>query len=517
MPPRYKSTEALGIEGTLWAAANKLRGKMDAGDYKHVTLGLLFLKCVDEQFLVRRSTLDPGLVDDPGQYQEAGVFWLPPVARWSGPRGIVQAAKADQLGQRIDAAMTSIEATNPRIRGVLPKNYSRPELDIRSLSELVTLIDKLSDLTHEGAGDVLGRVYEYFLGQFAASEARGGGEFYTPRSVVRLLVEVLQPYFGRVYDPACGSGGMFVQAEQFLAAHGGAGDKIAVYGQESNPATWKIARMNLELRGIPADLGSGWADTFHEDRHPNLQADYVLANPPFNISDWGGERLQGDARWRYGQPPSGNANFAWLQHVISKLAPQGTAGVVLANGSMSSRSGGEDAIRARLVQADLIECMVALPGQLFYSTAIPACLWFISRDKSPRGARAWQDRRGEILFIDARQLGVMTDRAHRDLLTTEIDRIARTHQAWRKGPRIGQYEDELGFCANVSVDELARNQFDLTPGRYVGAVDDEEHDAEALALKVERITVELTRLLEDSGRMQAEVLQSLTALRLADQ
>jgi len=421
VPPRSKASESLGIEATLWDAANKLRGNMDSAEYKHVALGLIFLKYVSDAFGEQRDLLDktlndpdsPEYVDDETDRQEilesrdeylgAGVFWVPSEARWDGPTGIQAGAKQPDIGRRIDAAMDAIERENPSLRGVLPKNYARQELDVRRLGELVDLISGIGLGTAEQRkGDVLGRVYEYFLGQFAANEGKGGGEFYTPRSVVRLLVEMLEPYEGRVYDPCCGSGGMFVQAEDFVLAHGGNKDAISVYGQESNATTWRIAKMNLALRGIEANLGAEWGDTFHDDKHPDLRADFILANPPFNISDWGGEQRRDDPRWAYGVPPATNANYGWLQHMLSRLAPHGRAGIVLANGSLTTTANGEGDIRRQLVEGDAVECIVALPSQLFYSTGIPVCLWILTRSKAGHdGLRA---RHGETLFIDARRL-----------------------------------------------------------------------------------------------------------------
>ncbi len=493
MPPRSRTTASLGIEATLWEAANKLRGNMDSAEYKHVALGLIFLKYVSDAFteqhvLLENTLADPTsadyvedesdrreILESRDEYLGAGVFWVPAEARWDGPDGIQAGAKQADIGRRIDAAMDAIERENPSLRGVLPKNYARQELDARRLGELVDLISGIGLGTAEQRkGDVLGRVYEYFLGQFAANEGKGGGEFYTPRSVVRLLVKMLQPYRGRVYDPCCGSGGMFVQAEEFVLTHGGNKDAISVYGQESNATTWRIAKMNLALRGIEANLGPEWGDTFHDDKHPDLRADFILANPPFNISDWGGEQRRDDPRWKHGVPPASNANYAWLQHMASKLAPQGVAGIVLANGSMSSTSNGENLIRASLVRSDLVECMVALPPQLFYSTGIPVCLWFLNQDKTPGGARGWRDRRGEVLFIDARRMGTMATRVHRELSGEELARITGTYRAWRGEG--GSYQDEPGFCASIGVSEIEKHDWSLTPGRYVGTdvVDDDE-------------------------------------------
>ncbi len=519
MPPRSKPTQSLGIEGTLWDAANKLRGNMDSAEYKHVALGLIFLKYVSDAFAEQWNLLEttladpasPDYINDEADRQEvlenrdeylgAGVFWVPAEARWDGARGIQAGAKQADIGRRIDAAMDAIERENASLRGVLPKNYSRQELDVRRLGELVDLISGIGLGTAEQRkGDVLGRVYEYFLGQFAASEGKGGGEFYTPRSVVRLLVEMLQPYKGRVYDPACGSGGMFVQAEDFVLAHGGNRDAISVYGQESNPTTWRIAKMNLALRGIEANLGPEWGDTFHDDKHQDLRADFILANPPFNISDWGSEQRRDDPRWKFGTPPASNANYAWLQHIVSKLSPNGVAGVVLANGSMSSNSSGEGEIRRGLVDADSVECMVVLPTQLFFSTGIPVCLWLLAQDKSGQ-ADGRRDRRSEVLFIDAREMGTMTTRVHRELTEQDIAEIAATFQAWRSPD--GEYKDRPGFSASASIATIAEHRYLLTPGLYTGAADDEgDHQADLADLKAA-----VQDALEESRRLDAALVE----------
>lgn len=404
--------------------------------------------------------------------------------------------------QRVDL----VEVDNPSLRGVLPKTFSRPALDQRRLGELVDLISAIGIGSAEHREkDVLGRVYEYFLGRFASAEGKGGGEFYTPRSVVRLLVEMIEPYQGRVYDPCCGSGGMFVQSERFVAAHGGRGNDIAIYGQESNDTTWRMAKMNLAIRGIEADLGPRWGDSFHDDLHRDLKADYILANPPFNISDWGGEQLRDDRRWRYGVPPAGNANYAWLQHMASKLSPRGVAGIVLANGSLSSQQSGEGAIRKAMVTSDVVECVVALPGQLFYSTPIPVSLWFLNRDKADGfrrpGEARWRDRRGEILFIDCRKLGTLVDRTHRELSDDDIGLVAGSLHAWRGEPGAREYEDVSGFCKSATAAEIAEHQFVLTPGRYVGVAEDED-DGEPPADKVRRVKSELLEAFAESDRLQ---------------
>ncbi|MEX1264471.1 MAG: class I SAM-dependent DNA methyltransferase [Actinomycetota bacterium] len=496
----------LGFEATLWAAADKLRGHMDAAEYKHVVLGLIFLKYISDAFDARHEALaaDPDAdPEDPDEYLSSQVFWVPPEARWLV---LQDAAKTPEIGVKVDAAMDAIERDNVRLKGVLPKDYARPTLDKTRLGELIDLIGTIA-MREDGdrSKDVLGRVYEYFLGQFASKEGKKAGEFYTPRCIVRLLVEMIEPYQGRVYDPCCGSAGMFVQSEEFLLAHGGKLTDLSVYGQESNPTTWKLAQMNLAIRGIEANLGSENADTFTRDLHPDLKADFILANPPFNMKDWGGERLKDDVRWVYGTPPTGNANFAWVQHFIHHLAPDGIAGFVLSNGSMSSTQSGEGAIRAALVEADLVDCMVALPGQLFYGTAIPACLWFVARDRSgkpTRGGKPLRNRRGEALFIDARQMGEMVSRVHRELTDDDIATIARTYHSWRGEEGEETYSDTPGFSRGVAGDELRQHAGVLTPGRYVGAVDLKSPD--------EPFDVAMTRLITqfDECSAQADRLRS---------
>lgn len=522
MPPRGRNTngsEPLGFEDVLWKAADKLRGSMDSSEYKHVVLGLIFLKYVEDAFEERRTTLSAelaadgitgddaeGLLESRDEYTAEGVFWVPPEARWNYLR---ERAKQPEIGKLIDTAMDRIEQANPSLRGVLPKTYARPSLDVRRLGELVDLISGigLGSADHREK-DILGRVYEYFLSRFASTEGKGGGEFYTPRSVVKLLVEMIEPLSGRVYDGCCGSGGMFVQAERFLQAHGGRRTDIAVYGQESNDTTWRLAQMNLAIRGIETNLGPRWGDTFHEDMHPDLKAEYVLANPPFNSSDWGGEQLRDDPRWAYGTPPPGNANYAWLQHFASKLAPRGVAGIVLSNGSLSSQQSGEGEIRRRMLEADLVECVVALPGQLFYSTGIPVSLWFLNRDKTPGGARAWRDRRGEVLFIDARSLGTMVDRTHRELTDADIATVSTTYHAWRGERDAGPYEDVPGFCASVALEEIAEHGHMLTPGRYVGATAT-GGGGEPLEQRIARLTGELDHALRAGNALEARIRSAL--------
>ena len=463
-----KNGAAPGFEAQLWAAADKLRGNMEPSDYKHVALGLIFLKYISDAFEAKREELlteelaDP---EDPEEYLAENIFWVPKAARWS----YLQArARQTTIGRDIDDAMQAIEARNASLKGVLPKDYARPALNKVMLGELIDLVSGIGMAEEAGRSrDILGRVYEYFLGSFAGAEGKRGGEFYTPRSVVRLLVEMLEPYKGRVYDPCCGSGGMFVQSEGFVEEHGGRIGDIAIYGQESNYTTWRLAKMNLAVRGIDADIRWNNEGSFHKDELPDLKADFILANPPFNVSDWGGDRLREDVRWTFGVPPTGNANYAWLQHIHHHLTPNGTAGVVLANGSMSTATSGEGDIRRALVEADAVDCMIALPGQLFYSTQIPACLWFLARNKNP--GNGWRDRRGEVLFIDARKLGQMVDRTRKEFSDEDVARIARTYHAWRGEPDAETYEDVAGFCKAVGLEEIKEHSHVLTPGRYVGA------------------------------------------------
>ncbi len=448
---------------------------MDAAEYKHVVLGLIFLKYISDVFYDVYNELKSdkeGLSDpeDIDEYRMRNAFWVPKEARWEY---LQKNAKKSEIGKLIDDAMDEIEKDNPSLKGVLPKNYARPALDKQRLGEMIDLIGTIGLGDKESrAKDILGRVYEYFLGQFADAEGKKGGQFYTPRSIVKILVEMLEPYKGRVFDPCCGSGGMFVQSERFVKAHQGRIDDIHIFGQESNQTTWRLCKMNLAIRGI--DENVQWGDAFHNDLHKDLKADFVLANPPFNDSDWKGELLREDARWRFGVPPVGNANFAWVQHFIYHLSPTGIAGFVLANGSMSSNTSGEGEIRKRIVEADLVDCMVALPSQLFYNTMIPACLWFTARDKENHKFR---DRRGEVLFIDARKMGVMVDRRHRELTDEEIQKISSTYHAWRGEG--GKYEDVPGFCKAVKLDEIRKHGHILTPGRYVGA-EEIENDGGAI-------------------------------------
>jgi len=546
----------LNFEAQLWAAADKMRGHMDASEYKHVCLGLIFLKYISDAFEEKREQLVFGfsnpksewfIKDEPqrieaaenrDEYLAANVFWLPPEARW---HTIKAKAKSPEIGKVIDDAMGAIERENPTLKGVLPRDYARPSLDKVRLGGLVDIISNIG--FNESAAkskDVLGRVYEYFLGKFASAEGKGGGEFYTPQCVVQVLVAMLEPYKGRVFDPCCGSGGMFVQSEKFVEEHGGRVGDIAVYGQESNYTTWKLARMNLAIRGIDANLGPRNADSFRADLHPDLKADFILANPPFNMSDWGGENLRQDMRWKFGMPPVNNANYAWIQHFIHHLSPVGVAGFVMANGSMSTQTGSEGEIRKALIESDLVDCMVALPGQLFFTTQIPVCLWFLVRDKKNHKRR---DRRGETLFIDARKMGVLIDRIHRELTAEEIKKISDTYHAWRSNvaqasapagsgsvpaasrntgrgrpansqtgtSALDAYADIPGFCKSVKLEEICSHGYVLTPGRYVGAADVED-DGEPFEQKMKRLTETLEGQFAESAKLEKAIRLNLKAL-----
>ena len=503
----------------LFKAADKLRGNMEPSDYKHVALGLIFLKHISDSFEAKRAALlaeDQGGAEDRDEYAGSNIFWVPPVARWSH----LQAnARQPAIGRLIDEAMIAIEKENKSLKGVLPKEYARPALNAVMLGELIDLISGIALGAQKGeARDVLGRVYEYFLGQFAGSEGKRGGEFYTPRSVVQVMVGMIEPFKGRVYDPCCGSGGMFVQSERFVEEHGGRIGDIAVYGQESNYTTWRLCKMNLAVRGIDAKIEWNSDGSFHKDELPDLKADFVLANPPFNISDWGGERLREDGRWRYGPPPAGNANFAWVQHIVHHLAPAGVAGVVLANGSMSSAQSGEDTIRRALIEGvggapGVVDCMVALPGQLFYSTQIPVCLWFLARDKSNGIARnaKLRDRRSEILFIDARKLGHMVDRTRKEFSDADIAQITRAYHAWRGEADAGAYADMPGFCKAASLEEIKSHGYVLTPGRYVGAADVEDDDI-PFAERFAALTTTLETQSAEADRLTAAIRERLKAV-----
>ena len=501
----------LGFEAKLWLAADKLRNNMDAAEYKHVVLGLIFLKYISDAFdelheklIAGKGEYEGADPEDADEYRAENVFWVPKEARWLH---LQDNAKQPDIGKMVDDAMGAIERDNPRLKGVLPKEYARPALDKQRLGELIDLIGTIGLGDAESRSkDILGRVYEYFLSQFASAEGKKGGQFYTPRCVVQVLVEMLAPYKGRVYDPCCGSAGMFVQSEKFVEEHGGRIGDIAVYGQESNATTRRLALMNLAIRGIEGDFGPEQADTFRRDLHKDLKADFVLANPPFNDSDW--IRNDEDVRWQYGLPPNSNANFAWVQHFIHHLAPGGFAGFVLANGSMSSNQSGEGDIRKNMIEADLVDCMVALPGQLFYSTQIPVCLWFLARKKNDGKRR---DRRGQTLFIDARKLGVMLDRVHRELTEEEIKRLADTYHAWRGDEGAGEYKDILGYCKSVQKDEIAQHDYVLTPGRYVGA-EEVEDDDEPFEEKMQRLVAELNEQFVESARLEDAIRANLEDL-----
>ena len=499
----------LGFEAQLWTVADKLRGNMEPSDYKHVALGLIFLKYISDAFEAKRAELlNDELADaeDPEEYLAENVFWVPKEARWSH---LQAKARQTTIGKDIDDAMLAIEANNASLKGVLPKDYALPALNKVMLGELIDLVSGIGMAEEsDRSRDILGRVYEYFLGGFAGAEGKRGGEFYTPRSVVRLLVEMLQPYKGRVYDPCCGSGGMFVQSEKFVEEHGGRIGDIAIYGQESNYTTWRLAKMNLAVRGIDADIRWNNEGSFHKDELQDLKADFVLANPPFNISDWGGDRLREDARWKFGVPPVGNANYAWLQHIHHHLAPNGTAGVVLANGSMSTATSGKGDIRRAMVEGDVVDCMIALPGQLFYSTQIPACLWFFARNKNP--GNGWRDRRGEVLFIDARKLGHMVDRTRKEFSDEDIAQIAGIYHTWRGEPDADAYEDVLGFCKAVTLEETKEHAYVLTPGRYVGAA-----MAEADEVPFEERFAELKKILAEQFA-ESEKLTELIQCKLKE-
>jgi type I restriction enzyme M protein len=504
----------LGFEAKLWAAADALRNNMDAAEYKHVVLGLIFLKYLSDAFEAKHAELEAQRAEgadpeDPDEYRAARIFWVPPEARW---QHLKANAPQPTVGTLVDDAMAAIERDNPSLKGVLPKDFGRAGLDKQRLGQIINLVSDIAlGSAADRAKDTLGRVYEYFLSRFASAEGKSGGQFYTPSPVVRVLVEMLAPNplpgkGGRVYDPCCGSGGMFVSSEKFIEAHSGKLGDISIYGQESNYTTWRLAKMNLAIRGIDAQIAHG--DTFHNDKHPDLKADYVLANPPFNDSDWRGALLKDDKRWVYGVPPAGNANFAWVQHFIHHLAPTGLAGFVLANGSMSSNQSGEGEIRKNIIEAGLVDCMVALPGQLFYSTQIPVCLWILARTKQNGRFR---DRRGETLFLDARKLGSMVDRTHRELTDADLAKIAGTYHAWRGDKDAGAYADVPGFCKAAKLDEIRKHGHVLTPGRYVGAEAVEE-DGEAFGEKIRRLAATLREQQQEAAKLDAAIAANLEEL-----
>ena len=493
-----KNTAGIGFEKQIWDAACVLRGNIDASEYKSVVLGLIFLKYISDRFEEKYQELlaeGDGFEEDIDEYTSEGIFFVPANARWSV---IASKAHTPEIGTVIDDAMRAIEKENKRLKDILPKNFARPELDKRRLGDVVDLFTNIQMIEHGSEKDILGRTYEYCLSKFAEQEGKLAGEFYTPSCVVRTLVEVLQPYNGRVYDPACGSGGMFVQSAKFIERHSGNINNIAVYGQDSNPTTWKMAQMNLAIRGIEANLGEYNADTFFNDCHPTLRADFIMANPPFNLSDWGADKLKDDVRWKYGMPPAGNANFAWLQHMIHHLAPNGKIGMVLANGSLSSQSGGEGEIRRNIINADLVECIVAMPTQLFYTTQIPVSLWFLAKNKK---------QKGKTLFIDARKMGTMVTRKLRELTDEDITKIADTYNAYADGT----LEDAKGFCAVVTTEEIAKQDYILTPGRYVG-IEEQQEDGETFEEKMARLTSELSELFDQSHKLEAEIRQKLGAI-----
>ena len=492
------NTANIGFEKEIWDAACILRGNMDAAEYKQVVLGLIFLKYISDKFDAKYQELveeGEGMEEDRDEYAAENIFFVPPEARW----GIVAGkAHSPDIGTAIDNAMSLIERENPRLKGILPKNFARPELDKRRLGNVVDLFTNIRMKEHGDTRDILGRTYEYCLAMFAEQEGKKGGEFFTPACVVRTLVEILKPYNGRVYDPCCGSGGMFVQSAKFIQNHQGNINNISVYGQDSNPTTWKMAQMNLAIRGIEANLGQFNADTFFNDCHPTLKADFVMANPPFNLSDWEADRLAEDQRWKYGVPPAGNANFAWLQHMIYHLAPNGKIGMVLANGSLSSQTGGEGDIRRRIIEDDLVPGIIAMPTQLFYTTQIPVSLWFLARNKK---------QKNKTCFIDARKMGTMVTRRLREMTDDDIARIAQTFDAYENGT----LENVKGFCAVATTEEIARQDYILTPGRYVG-IEEQADDGEPFEEKMNRLTKELAELFQQSHQLEHEIKKRLAAI-----
>lgn len=509
----HENEANISFEDSLWRAVDTLRGQVDVAEFKHVVLGLVFLKSISDTFQERYTVLqhDPAAnPEDREEYLTVGIFWVPEQARWS----FLQAhTKSSKICNLIDEALEQIEKENVALKGVLPKGYASSAINTQCIGKLIDLIGTIDlDDEEKASTGTLDRVYEYFLGRFADAEGKGGGEFYTPRSVVKLLVEMLEPYRGSVYDPCCGSGGMFVQSVKFVQAHGGPISDISIYGQETNATTWQLCKMNLAIRGIEANLGPHPADTFHQDLHKDLKADFILANPPFNVSNWGGERLRHDVRWKYGIPPTGSANFAWMQHFLHHLAPNGIAGFVMANGSMSSSTSSEREIRRAIIEADFVDCMVALPTQLFYTTQIPACLWFLSHNKVNSKFRA---RRGQTLFIDARKLGYMANRIHRELSEAEIVRIAHTYHAWRGESEAGVYEDVLGFCRSVPEKEIAAQEYVLTPVRYVGAAEVEEEE-EPFEERMVRLITKLEEYFEEAARLEAAIRANFKGVRYGD-
>ena len=524
---------ALGFEEKLWQAADKMRNNMDPAEYKHIVLGLIFLKYISDSFEEKYNELveeGEGFEEDRDEYTSENIFWVPKIARWENIKinakkteiyleniekeGIdLEKVKKGDIGNLIDIAMVGIEKENKTLKGVLNKNYGRPDIDKTRLGELIDIISEIKAGDKESRKkDILGRVYEYFLGRFAGAEGKGGGEFYTPKSIVKTMVEMIEPFKGRVYDPACGSGGMFVQSESFVEGHQGKIGDISVYGQESNPTTWRLCKMNLAIRGIEGNLGQHHADSFHNDMHKTLKADYILANPPFNISDWGGEKVTEDIRWKYGTPPNGNANYAWLQHMIHHLSPNGVAGVVLANGSLSSNTSSEGEIRKNMVEDDLVDCIIAMPSNLFYSTGIPVCIWFLNRNKSnPK----YRERNGETLFIDARKMGEMVTRKLRELTDEDIKKISETYHKWRGSTgsptASGEYEDIKGYCKSVKLDEIKEHEYILTPGRYVG-IEEEEEDGIPFEEKMGDLTSTLGEQFSKSRELEERIRKNLASI-----
>lgn len=511
------------FEQTLWDTADKLRGTVESSEYKHVVLSLIFLKFVSDRFEQRRQAIvDDGkaaYVDMVEFYTMKNVFYLPEESRWTT---IVKQAKQDDIAVRIDSALHAVEKNNPSLKGALPDNYfSRMGIDVAKLAALIDSINNISTVAEEGSEseeDIVGRVYEYFLGKFAATEGKGGGEFYTPKCVVNLIAEMIEPYSGKIYDPCCGSGGMFVQSVKFIKNHSGNQKDISIYGQEQTSTTYKLAKMNLAIRGISGNLGDVPADTFFKDQHPDLKADYIMANPPFNLKAWRGpDELTDDPRWSgYEVPPAGNANYAWILHMISKLSENGVAGFVLANGSMSTSASGEGAIRQKIIENDLVDCMIALPGQLFYTTQIPVCLWFLTKSKKARVVKGHSElnqrqRVGETLFIDARNHGTMVDRTHKELTEADIAEIARTYHAWRGEPKDGDYADKPGFCKSSTLEEIKANDYVLTPGRYVGAGAIED-DGIPFETKMTDLTTTLYQQMEDAENLDKAIRKNLEAL-----
>lgn len=493
-----KNSADIGFEKKIWDAACVLRGNIDASEYKSVVLGLIFLKYISDRFEEKYNQLKEegdGFEEDIDEYTSEGIFFVPQGARWSD---VAAKAHTPEIGVAIDNAMRSIERENKRLKDILPKNFARPELDKRRLGDVVDLFTNIKMIDQGNEKDILGRTYEYCLAKFAEQEGKLAGEFYTPSCVVRTLVEILRPYHGRVYDPCCGSGGMFVQSAKFIENHSGNINDISVYGQDSNPTTWKLAQMNLAIRGIDADLGQYNADTFFNDCHPTLRADFIMANPPFNLSDWGADKLQDDVRWKYGIPPASNANFAWLQHMIYHLAPNGRIGMVLANGSLSSQAGGEGEIRKNIINADLVDCIIAMPSQLFYTTQIPVSLWFLSRNKK---------QKNKTLFIDARKMGTMVTRKLRELTDEDIQKLADTYKKYVDGT----LEDVKGFCAVKETSEIAAQDYILTPGRYVG-IEEQKDEGEPFEEKMARLTSELSDLFDKSHELEAEIRKNLGAI-----